>query len=53
MVNEIVPSIRFDILSNVCFATLAVPYEIRLVGGLRPSEGRVEMFYGQEWGTIW
>ncbi|EFJ46856.1 hypothetical protein VOLCADRAFT_92581 [Volvox carteri f. nagariensis] len=27
-------------------------YDIRLVGGRFPSEGRVEMFDGQEWGTI-
>jgi len=28
------------------------PHPIRLMGGDKPSEGRVEIYYGGSWGTI-
>ena len=41
---------------SVCTTTLSLDappeIELRLAGGDSPSEGRVEMFYNEEWGTV-
>ena len=47
-------------MSNLCFTTVVpqTPYsscttgEIRLIGGMRPSEGRVELCVNNAWGTV-
>ena len=36
----------------LCYLAGNISVEVRLSGGSRPSEGRLEVSYGGQWGTV-